>query len=155
MQGNDGGEVGGGAFGGGGGRRKTWDRAAAPVVFKETEGRNAALSAAGVDPSYRDYLGALQVRRNGRTLHPPSFETAPHCKRNSIFRRKVPSQEKNRAIREMRTQEETRLAAVQERERGFELNFAGANEVSISPAASDPKILSPSAADMHSPCATL
>jgi hypothetical protein len=37
-------------------------------------------------------------------------------------------QEKNRMLRELRRQEEERQAAISERERGFDLNFKGANE---------------------------
>ena len=64
MQGDDRDDGGafGGAAAGGGQRRKTWDRAAAPVTLKDTETQNSALSAAGVDPSYREYLAALQVK---------------------------------------------------------------------------------------------
>jgi hypothetical protein len=76
-------------------RRKTWERGVVPVL-KETEGRNEALSSAGVDPSYREYLAVMQ--------------------------------EKNRILKEMRRKEEERQAALLERERGFELNFTGANE---------------------------
>ncbi len=65
-------------------------------VLKETEGKNEALSSAGVDPSYREYLAVMQ--------------------------------EKNRILKEFRRKEEDRQAALLERERGFELNFTGANE---------------------------
>jgi hypothetical protein len=37
-------------------------------------------------------------------------------------------QEKNRILKELRKKEEDRLAAISERERGFDLNFKGANE---------------------------
>ena len=40
-------------------------------------------------------------------------------------------QEKNRILKELRKKEEDRLAAITERERGFDLNFAGANEERI------------------------
>jgi hypothetical protein len=76
MQGDD--RDDGGAFDGAaagrGQRRKTWDRAAAPVALKDTETQNSALSAAGVDPSYREYLAALQVKR-AQNVKIPSLET--------------------------------------------------------------------------------
>lgn len=63
---------------------------------EDAERRNEALSAQGVDPSYREYLAVLQ--------------------------------EKNRIMRELRKKEEERQSAISERERGFDLNFKGANE---------------------------
>lgn len=79
----------------GGGGRKTWQRGPAPI-FKEIEGRNEALSSAGVDPSYREYLAVMQ--------------------------------EKNRILKDLRRKDADKQKAIVERERGFELNFAGANE---------------------------
>jgi len=78
------------------GGRRTWAAAGSIHLKEDAERRNEALSAQGVDPSYREYLAVLQ--------------------------------EKNRIMKELRKKEEDRQAAISERERGFDLNFKGANE---------------------------
>ncbi len=80
----------------GGKPRKTWAKPTAIPELKETSCRPEALTSAGVDPSYREYLAVLQ--------------------------------EKNRLLKDLRKQEDQRLAAEKERERGFEVNFLGANQ---------------------------
>lgn len=76
--------------------RKTWAKPTSPPELKEGSSRPEALTSAGVDPSYREYLAVLQ--------------------------------EKNRLLKDLKKQEELRVAAEKERERGFEVNFLGANQ---------------------------
>ena len=76
--------------------RKTWAKPISPPELKEGSARPEALTSAGVDPSYREYLAVLQ--------------------------------EINRLLKDLRRHEELRLSSEKERERGFEVNFLGANQ---------------------------
>ena len=76
--------------------RKTWGKPSTVPELKEEPSRPEALTPAGADPSYLEYLAVLQ--------------------------------ERNRVLRELRRQEELRVATEKERERGFEVNFPEANQ---------------------------
>jgi len=117
-------------------RRKTWDRSGVVSALRETEGRNEALAddRVSLHPPPALALAFLLRVRDGssRPALPAGWVQAVRRWRRQVdpsYREYLKVlQEKNRMLRALRAKDEEARRAQAARERGFETNFAGANQ---------------------------